>query len=239
MIKDSNLNFFYFHLIHFTTFFLTCNSFSIFLLSDIFVFNYNKPTKNDYWILSEPYLNYVQRKFIFHIFVRKVLNRFLVCPRRCEIELFFRWIIVGGQMYRNIKYGVVMAIENSMLYLGPKFSFFQCKFPFWPLNFYRSKLYLSIIAIIQITTKYWSIEVLTTYEHMILYLMTFFFTYACFFIHVPTFLLTQSWNYLLHHCECPIHIIYTFVIHKRPFSFVRSMSSIHSLTLKIGSSFPQ
>lgn len=77
-------------------------------------------------------------------------------------------------MYRNIKYGVVMAIENSMLYLGPKFSFFQCKFPFWPLNFYRSKLYISIISIIQITTKYWSIEVLTTYEHMILYLMTFF-----------------------------------------------------------------
>ena len=148
-----------------------------------------------------------------------------------ELELFFQWIIVGGQMYKNIKYGVVMAIKKSMRFLIPQFSFYNKSFHL-TFKIYWSKLYVSII---QTTTKYWSIEILTTYEHMILYLMTFFLRRLAFPIHVPPFLLTQSWNYLLHHCECPIHIIYTFVIHKRPFSFVRSMSSIHSLTLKIGS----
>ena len=57
-------------------------------------------------------------------------------------------------------------------------------------------------------------------------------------IHLRPLVLTQSWNYLLHHGECRIYIIYTFVMHnKRLFSFVRSMSSIHSLTLRIGALF--
>ena len=89
-----------------------------------------------------------------------------------------------------------MAIENSMLYLGPQFSFFQCKFPFWPLNFYRSKLYISII---QAITKYWSIEILTTYEHMILYLMTFF-------------LRTLAFSFMFQHFYWRSHEIIYFII---------------------------
>ena len=150
--------------------------------------------------------------------------------------MFFRWIIVRGQMYSNIKYGVVMAIKDSMWYLIPQFSFLQGKFLFWPLNFLSGQTQYVHVPNNNQVLEQWNIDNLWAHD---LIFNDFFLRTLALFIHVPPFLLTQSWNYLLHHCECPIHIIYTFVIHKRPFSFVRSMSSIHSLTLKIGSSFSQ
>ena len=74
-------------------------------------------------------------------------------------------------------------------------------------------------------TKYW--QSMSTWSFLALAIASS--------IHLRPLVLTQSWNYLLYHGECRIYIIYTFVMrNKRLFSFVRSMSSIHSLTLWIG-----
>ena len=132
-----------------------------------------KNEQNDYRIFGEPYLNYVQGKFIstFLLFANSKIDS-TVCPPDA-IELFFRWIIVRGQMYSNIKYGVIMAIKDSMRYLIPQFLFFTRKVSFLTFKFFIGANSICLFSYNNQVLEQWNIDNLWAHD---LIFNDFFFT---------------------------------------------------------------